>query len=417
MAYKPPAEQKILEPYQPPNIRKHVPLEATEHEIDMYSWLLEKLVKKCHSAGVDDASSVVGVMAEIFKVSPQRTEDVTRDLVEHLRQEADFDLISFLNCFTDEETLKRRFGDELYNSLFRVTSKRRSPSPDIRSFTSDFSSLPSPSKVNYPLVSGAGKSHLPHLPSRASSSTTGEAKTQSTSYSSLSVASALKLKWDPRRTASASAGTTLTVTPRTTTPKRHSEVVVSTSYLSEQRTLLSSAATKMSLTIPSESSSFTFTPSEESMTASVGRKLEALRSALRKHSLFSPKRRRRPSSVTFASSIAETEEGKRASSAEPFEGDYEGPTSGEPFEGAYEGPTSAEPFEGAKGTTGDEEDRSKPTEPPVDFITTLLESTGVLKEADHLLKELLLKPWFPLSYKKGKDRRSMINNIFNGLCK
>lgn len=371
MSYKPLVEEEIPEPYRPPEIMKLVQVEPQTHEVDMYSWLLEKLVNKCHYAGVNDASSVVAVMTEIFQLSPQRTEDVTHALVEHLRYEADFDLISFLTCFSDEDTLKRRFGEEVYMNLFKTHTKtKRAPSSEIRSISSEFSSLPSPSKVNYNIAKQ-------HVPSAATSYTT-RPKTQSSSYSSFSVPSALKLKWTSKGRA-ASASTALT-----TIPKRHTEIAVSTSYLSEQRTLLSSATTKLSLTLPSESTTLTFIPSDESITASAGRRIEALRSALKRSSIndvLSPKRRHRPSSVTFSPTYSESL--RRTTSAEPFVGEN--------------------PIEQEKS--------------PVDFITTLLESTSVLSEADQMLKEMIQKPWFPEAYMKGIDRQATMDNVFYGLCK
>lgn len=373
MTYKPPVKGKIPERYRPPEVKKLVLLEPQTHEVDMYSWLLEKLVNKCHHEGVGNASSVVAVMTEILNLSPQRTEDVTHAMVEHLRHEADFDLISFLARFSNEDTLKRRFGEEVYRSLFKAhTTTKRAPSPEIKSISSDFSSLPSPSKVDY-------ATKKPHVTSAATSYAT-HPKTQSSSYSSFSVPSALKLQWISKgRTASAS-------TALTTKPKRHSEIAISTSYLSDQKMLLSSATTKVSLTLPSESTTLTFTPSDESMTASRGRRIEALRSTLRKSSIsnvLSPKQRRMPSSVTYSTES----KGLRRS-------------------------TSAEPFVSVRGKYPIEEEKS-----PIEFITTLLESSSVLSEADHMLKDLLQKPWFPESYKQGVDRQATINNVFEGLCK
>ena len=391
MVYKPPVRVVTPGPYRPPKIKwrdQQVVAEPTQHEIDMYSWLLERLVKKCRNAGVDDASGVVSAMTEIIRLSPERTEDVTRALVEHLRRESDFDLITFLNCFTDEDTLKRRFGDEVYTSLFRAhTTRKREPSPEAPSFSSEYSSLPSPSRVDY--TAAEMPLRKPYLVSTGTSASSHPI-TQSTSYSSFSVPPALRLKWaDKGRPVS--AGKTRPPAPLPQTAKWRSQIAESASYGSEQRQVLSSATTRVSLTLPSESTAL-FTPSEFSMASSTGRRLEALRSILKKSDVSAeilPTRRRRPSSVTFASSSDRSGSVRHATSVEPRRA------------------ASAEPSVRSRGRPSQD----------VDFVTALFDGSDVLSVGDHMLKEAMLKPWFPEAYKKGDTRQATINNVFDGLCK
>jgi hypothetical protein len=359
MNYKPPVDDDMLGPYRPPDVRKQVVEEPETNGVDMYSWLLEKLVKKCNVAGMDAVSSgVVSVMTEIIKLAPEKTEDVTKAMVEHLRHEADVDLVEFLNYFSDEDTLKNRLGDKVYANLFKAHSSGKvDPLSDMRSYSSEFSYLPSPSKVDYTVV------HTHARPGPAQStetSATTHPKTQSSSYSSFSVPSALKLKWSNKARA-VSASTVLN--------RRVTEMTESVSNISEQRTRQSSAATKVSLTIPSESTTVTITPSEESTNSSVGDRLDALRSPLMDsstpHAVLSLNLKSRPSSATLAS--VGTKSMKQTSLS------------------------------------------TKP------YVATLLTSTCVLTKAEHMIKEVLMRPWFPKAYRRGATPQATIDNVFDGL--
>ena len=58
---------------------------------------------------------IVAVMTEIFRTEPEKTEEATRELLTY--DDEDIDLLAFLEYFSDNETIKNRFGEELYTHL------------------------------------------------------------------------------------------------------------------------------------------------------------------------------------------------------------------------------------------------------------------------------------------------------------
>ena len=57
MNYRPDTTKTMTPLYRPPEI-KHVGAKTFKGELDMYCWLLEKIVKKCTVAGVGEMDQV-----------------------------------------------------------------------------------------------------------------------------------------------------------------------------------------------------------------------------------------------------------------------------------------------------------------------------------------------------------------------
>ena len=424
----------------------------------MYNWLLDKVVHKCHKVGVEDTKRVVSVVTGIFNELPEETEQATRELADTLEDDEDIDMIEFFKFFSDKELLKRKFGSEIYG-LFQQRSKVGSSTTafQTRSLSSGLSSLPHPSKVDYDSLQLNQSHAIMFKPSKMSSYTSSSVSTRETTTPSPSsgstVRSALKLRWPSPKSGVTSLTTSLS---SSTTP---SSLVQSARRHKPESRRMSSGATKVSLTIPSESS---ITFSEGSSGTSSTKDIKDLRSALRRssiHSILSPKKRKyRPSSVTFASpviSLSTSSEIMPSASARESAGVADGHGVGVVKEGdrsttehhrhryhrhhkkthlTGDGKDEWEEEEGEESLVEappptpvdipelvEMTDISEPVEiaePVKTYAMSILEKDpGELDEGEQLLREMLTKPYFPESFKAGEDKPATVNNVFEGLCK
>lgn len=371
LEYKP-VEKEVMEPpYRPPEV-KHMVYIDSDSDLDMYCWLLDRVHKKCKNAGIRNTHRVLHVVTKIFHEDVKKTEEATRTLVEHLRVDRDFDLMDFLTLFSDHDSLRERFGPEIYSNLFCTTSIL--PNRQNSSY-SPYSSLSSPSTVH-----NVSEDHdsISNEWSASYSRTTLPSVTEfTTSHSLPSVRSAMKLKWK-----SASEATDSMSQP----PARSGIVSLSSLRAQRKKKRLGSSATKTSLTIPSESS-FTFSPSSEDSTSSYDEKIKPIRSTPRKsslHSILSPKKRVRPASVTFATPLT-TDEVIRSRSLH----------------------SSAPPL------LLDQLELSNLMRA---YATKLLEGNEILNQVEKLLRETMLKPWFPKEFQKGDTFDETVDNVFQGVC-
>ena len=439
----------------------------------------------------------------------RRSDEVTRVLVESLREDGDFDLMDFLTCFSDKETLKGRFGSDVYKlfnnkkpSLKGISMSAGALRYSQRSLSSDMSSLISPSKVDYASIKAESEDWNMRIQSPLLPSCSFKSTRTTSSISSTSVASALKLNWRLSRHSEGS------------TQSEESQSVGVTSE-QDQPSDLDVAATTTTTREPAAAAN-----------SPLPREVKQLRSALRKSS---PTRRdKRPSSVKFASSVVsplarEVGQGKRSMSAGPSTHGRLSEVKEEEEEEEAER-KDAMVAKGIKEKTKEwemkeremvgrrereierkearrrerekekelkekelkekeekekeriekekeiqenrqlekemkqreiedymkhmeeeikqremgvakenemevqeeevreemvEEVKEMIEEDDVDnhYINVLLKSTAVLSHKDCMLKEVLMKPWFPKEFKSGENRQKTIENVFGGLCK
>lgn len=421
--------------YSPPEI-KHVGPKTFKGELEMYDWLLDKIVHQCATVGVSDTERVVHVMTQIFEEEPKKTEEVMQAL--ELDDDDEFDVTAFLACFTDQDTLRHRFGDEIYANLLSTLRENSSTSSShLTVCSSEYSSTPSrspsPTLTSFTTRRGAQRASALTTPSSTPRQSISTLTRTTSSYSR--VRSALKLKWSALKRTDTSSG------PRTAAPPlAHYAFATNrrTEEGEEDRRRSFSGATRVSLTMPSESSLGTLTFSEDSLDV----KIRTLRSSLRQspfRSILSPekKKRKRPSSsVTFAtpiiishSSSSVLQVSGSASRVQSGKGEGLDRKESEEEEGkekeeeeGEEKVVEEEEREGEKRRDLKKKKRQKESDSLLElsdsagrFVRQLLEEGAEVMPDYEILRQVMLESWFPAEHRRGEDCAETIDNVFRGL--